>query len=146
MRGKVRTKAFQIKSWIYNGENGPEVYELDERGRLKDETNGRRTRPSDVPKPPLPALPPLFSIDTRIQTFPHTPSSSFSSIGELDTSPVQTKSNHTQSVDFPAISEWFTELESNSSSQMMELESEDFNFFLHSDLDFEFSYFDSNNI
>jgi hypothetical protein len=139
MPRRVRTKKSQIKYWIYNGDNGPEVYELDEHGRLKDEITRRRIRGGDVPKPTAaPPTPPVFSMDARTQALPDSsdiPSSVSSSIGAVDASSIQIGSNHTQSVDFAAISEWFTESESestlNTSSSTRESESQ---------LEFEFEH------
>jgi hypothetical protein len=138
MRGRIRTK----KSWIYNGDNGPEVYELDEHGRLKDDTNGRRTRRSDVPRP---TPPPLFSMDARMQTLPHisdTSSSVLSSTGDLDTTRAPNGSNHTQSVQLTTVSEWFPESTLNAPSSttesQLEFEPETSGFFFGSDPDFQF--------
>jgi hypothetical protein len=96
-------------------------------------------------------------MDARMQTLPHTPdspSSVLSSIGAVDTSPIQTESNHTQSVDFAAISKWFPESESESTSNTssstrksesqsklqleLEIEHEIPRFCFDSDLDFQF--------
>jgi hypothetical protein len=140
MQQREGTKKCPIKCWIYNGDNGPEVYELDEHGRLKGETKRRRTRHSNVPKPPL------SSIDAKMQTLGDSANSASSSIGEVDTSPAQTKSNHTQFADFVRVSDRSQELTLSTSSSNRELDAEDVDLFLQSDLDFEFSDFDRDSI
>jgi hypothetical protein len=131
-RAGLRTKKSVVKCWIYNGDNGPEVYELDERGQLKDQENGRRTRPRNGPRPTLTFM------NGKIQTLPDLPSPTLSPIQKIVTSQSHTESNQTESVDFPVVSDWFSESTLDLSSAIVEWESEVPPFFFDSDPDFGF--------
>jgi hypothetical protein len=96
----MRTKKSSIRCWIYNGDNGPEMYLLDEHGRLKDRPNGRRVKPKTITQPVL------ISTSARTQTLPDSPSPAFSPIGDAVPSPLKGESNDTESGDSAAVSDW----------------------------------------
>jgi hypothetical protein len=128
MRGRKKKPA--CRCWIYNGDDGPEVYLLDERGRLQNPENGGRGR-YWVARPVSP------SMVAKMQKPPNPPSSAASAIGDVAISPAQGEFNDTQSVDSPMVSNWFSESESYDLKDM-ESESKAPGFLFDLDADFKF--------
>jgi hypothetical protein len=79
------------------------VYLLDERGRLKDQQNGRRAEPKTLTQPAVIST-------SAMQTLTDSSRPAFSPIGDIVPSPSNGDSNDTESADSAAVSDWPSEL------------------------------------
>jgi hypothetical protein len=131
---RAKPKKLVIKCWIYNGDHGPEVYKIDQKGRLKDQENGRQVRSQHSPQPALP------STDARMQKLPDFPNTPLSPIGDVVTVPSHDEFNDTQPIDFAEVSNWFSESTPNISSSSTEWKTEVPVFFRDFDPDFELGW------